>query len=135
MKDYRGKIVVLNFWVTWCGPCHEEMPMMVEAEMAWASKGVTFIAISLDDNKTKSVIPAFLANYHVPFAVWTGASSDDLDKLRMGEGVPDTAFLDDTGVIVARVLGEIRRNELDERLEWLTGHRKGPPPQALVTHM
>ena len=109
LSEYRGKIVVLNFWATWCGPCREEMPMMVEAEKRWASKGVTFIAVSLDDNKTKQNIPAVLERYHVNFPAWTGASTDELDKLRLGQGVPDTAFLDESGLIIARVLGEIQR--------------------------
>ena len=135
LRDYRGKVVVLNFWATWCVPCREEMPMMVEAEKTWGARGATFIAISLDDGKTKRDIPAFLARYHVSFPVWTGASSNELDKLRLGQGVPDTAFFDETGVIVARVLGEIHRDELDQRLEWLTGDRKAPPPAALVNHM
>jgi thiol-disulfide isomerase/thioredoxin len=135
LSQYRGKVVVLNFWATWCGPCREEMPMLVEAEKTWAAKGVAFIAVSLDDNKTKNKIPAFLAQYQVGFPVWTGASTDELDKLRMGKGVPDTAFLDESGVVVARVLGEIRRDELDRRLAWLTGDRKSTPPPALVNHM
>jgi len=134
LRDYRGKIVVLNFWATWCVPCREEMPMIVEAEKTWAAKGVSFIAISLDDDKTKRNIPAFIDQYRVDFPIWAGASSDSLDKLRMGEGVPDTAFLDEAGVVVARVLGEIHRAELDERLVWLTGDRKSAPPLALINH-
>jgi hypothetical protein len=53
----------------------------------------------------------------------------------MGDAVPDTAFIDDTGMIVARVEGEIKRSELVERLEWLTSDRKGLAPQALVVNL
>jgi thiol-disulfide isomerase/thioredoxin len=132
LRDYRGKSVVLNFWATWCVPCREEMPMMVEAAKTWTARGITFIAISLDDEKTKKDIPAFVAKYGVTFPVWVGATADTLDKLHMGEGVPDTAFIDSTGVIRFRVLGEIGREELEERLAALTGSGH---PAELVNHM
>src|ERR1017187_6028916 len=93
LKDYRGKIVVLNFWATWCGPCREEMPMMVEAEKVWGPKGVVFIGASLDDNKSRKNIPAFLKEFGISFPIWTGATLDDLAKLHFGGAVPDTAFL------------------------------------------
>jgi thiol-disulfide isomerase/thioredoxin len=135
LKDLRSKIVVLNFWATWCGPCKDEMPMIVEVEKAWAPKGVVFIGASLDDKKTINAIPAFMQKYRIDFPVWTGATGDDMDKLKMGEAVPDTAFIDEGGVIVSRVEGEIKKAELLERLEWLTGDRKGPAPQALVRNL
>lgn len=109
--------------------------MMVEAAKTWTPKGVSFIFVSLDDNKTKKDIPAFLSKYGIDFPVWTGATADDLDKLRMGQGVPDTAFIDPEGVIRFRVLGEIRRPELDERLAALTGSANGASPAELVNHM
>ena len=132
LRDYRGKSVVLNFWATWCVPCREEMPMMVEAAKSWTPRGVTFIAVSLDDEKTKKDIPAFVARYGITFPVWVGATAETLDKLRMGEGVPDTAFVDSAGAICFRVLGEIRREELEERLAALTG---AGHPAELVNHM
>ncbi len=135
LKDLRGEPVVLNLWATWCGPCREEMPMMVEAEKLWGQKGVAFIAASLDDGKTKKNIPAFVNEFHVTFPIWTGATGDDLAKLRLGEAVPDTAFLDAEGIVFARVLGEIRRPELDERLTWVTGDRTAPAPTARVVHL
>jgi thiol-disulfide isomerase/thioredoxin len=135
LKDYRGKLVVLNFWATWCVPCRDEMPMFVDVEKVWASKGVVFIGASLDDTKSVKAIPEFVQKYNIDFPVWTGTASGDLDRLKMGDAVPDTAFLDEDGVIVSRVQGEIKKTELIERLEWLTGDRKGPAPQALVRNL
>jgi cytochrome c biogenesis protein CcmG/thiol:disulfide interchange protein DsbE len=135
LSNYRGKPVVLNFWATWCVPCSSEMPMLVQAEQDYRGRGVVFIAASLDDSKTSRLIPAFVAKYELEFPVWSGATGDDLDKLGMGEAVPATAFLDSEGHIVARVLGQMREVELKERLDWLTGPTKGPPPQTLVKHL
>jgi thiol-disulfide isomerase/thioredoxin len=135
LRDYRGKIVVLNFWATWCGPCRDEMPMIGDAERAWKRKGVVFIEVSLDEKGTRGNIPGFMQRVHSDLPVWVGASPDDLQKLKLGDGVPDTAFVDEHGVIVSRVLGEIRRSELEERLTWLTGGRSGPRPEAVVNHM
>jgi thiol-disulfide isomerase/thioredoxin len=135
LHDYAGKPVVINMWATWCLPCRDEMPMMVEAEKAWGPKGVVFIGASLDDSKTKKNIPAFLKQFQITFPVWTGASSDDLDKLKLGEAVPDTVFLDSEHVVFARAKGEIHRTELDERLDWVTGDRTRPAPQALIVHL
>jgi len=96
---------------------------------------VRFVAASLDDAKTKGAIPAFLAEYKVEFPVWYGANADDLERLELGVAVPATAFLDAEGRIVARILGQARREELKERLDWLTGDQTGPAPQALVKHL
>jgi len=59
----------------------------------------------------------------------------DLDDLKLGQALPATAFLDREGRIVARVLGQITKEELYERLEWLAGGRKGPAPEPLVRHV
>ena len=125
LKDFRGKIVVLNFWATSWG-----LPHPVENRIApW------FIGASLDDKKTRGAIPEFLKKYEVDFPVWTGATADDLAHLGMGEAVPDTAFLNEDGVIFARVQGEIKQAELEERLEWITGDRSRPAPKALVRNL
>jgi thiol-disulfide isomerase/thioredoxin len=135
LRDYRGKPVVLNLWATWCVPCREEMPMLVELEKEYAARGVMFIAASLDDRQTRSQIPEFLSKYNVGFTVWVGASTMDLDDLKLGPVVPATAFVDREGRIVARVMGQISRDELKERLDWLTGDGSGPAPNALVQHL
>ena len=135
VTDLRGKIVVLNFWATWCVPCRAEMPMLVAAEKDYAPRGVTFIAASLDDRETRPKIPDFVNEFKIPFPVWTGASTMDLDDLKLGKALPATAFLDRNGRIAARVLGQITKEELTERLDWLTRDRQGPSPNPLITHV
>jgi len=135
LSDLRGKPVVLNLWATWCVPCNAEMPMLVEAEKTYSSKGIVFIAASLDDAKSKAGIPSFTTKYGVAFPVWLGATADDMDRLQMGPAVPATAFIDAEGRIVARVMGQMREDEMKERLDWLAGPKTGTPPQAIVKHL
>jgi thiol-disulfide isomerase/thioredoxin len=135
LRDYAGKAVVVNLWATWCLPCKDEMPLMVEAEKTWGPKGVVFIGASLDDSKSKKNIPEFVKQYQIVFPIWTGATAGDLAKLKLGEAVPDTLFLDADHVPFARVLGEIRKSELEERLAWVTGGKSGPAPEARVVHL
>ena len=135
LRDLRGKVVVLNFWATWCGPCNAEMPMLVGMEKQYASRGVVFIGASLDDAKTKAKIPAFLSEHKIGFPVWYSATADDMDQLKMGEVVPATAFLDAEGHIVARIMGQARPEEVTERLDWLTGGKTSPAPPVVVKHL
>jgi thiol-disulfide isomerase/thioredoxin len=135
LRDLRGKPVVLNFWATWCGPCNAEMPMLVDLEKQYATRGVVFIAASLDDAKTEARIPAFLAEHKVGFPVWYGAGADDLDRLKLGGAVPATAFIDAEGHIVARILGQARSEEVKERLDWLTGDKSATAPEPVVKHL
>ena len=135
LRDLRGKAVVLNFWATWCGPCKAELPMLVDAAKDYGSRGVVFVAVSLDDEKTKQLVPAFVSAHQIGFPVWLGATGDDLGKLGMGEAVPATAFLEQDGHIFSRILGQLRQEDLKARLDWLTGDKTGTPPEALVKHL
>jgi thiol-disulfide isomerase/thioredoxin len=137
LKGFRGKIVVLNFWATWCVPCRAEMPLLVEAEKEYAPRGVVFIAASLDDRETRPKIPDFIGEFKISFPVWVGASTMDLEDLKLGQALPATAFLDRQGRIAARILGQVTKDELRERLDWLTGDRTGsaPVPDPLVRHV
>jgi thiol-disulfide isomerase/thioredoxin len=135
LRDYRGKVVVLNFWATWCVPCREEMPMFVEMEKEYGPRGVVFVAASLDDRESRPKIPDFIAKFNIGFPVLTGASTMDLDDLKLGQALPATAFLDQEGRIVARVLGQAQKGDLKERLDWLTGDRSGPAPNPVVQHL
>jgi thiol-disulfide isomerase/thioredoxin len=135
IKDLRGKVVLLNFWATWCVPCRSEMPMLVEAEKQYGPRGVAFVAISLDDRTTRPKIPDFLKEFQIGFPVWTGASTMDLEDLKLGQALPATAFLDREGRVVARVLGAVRKDEVAERLEWLLGKGETAAPAPLVRHL
>jgi thiol-disulfide isomerase/thioredoxin len=134
IADYRGKILVLNFWATWCGPCREELPMLNALEKQFTPKGVVFIEASLDEKKDRKNIPEFLAKESVEFPVWVGADPNTLRKLGLGKIIPATLILDRDGKAVSRLLGEARHDEIVARLDWILAGESGPPPAPVVTH-
>ena len=134
LAEYRGKILVVNFWATWCGPCKHEMPLFGEAAKKYGSDHVQVVAVSLDDKSTQSKIPGFAEKEKMTFPILLG-DMEALKKLGLGEALPATVFIDSDGHVVARVLGEISRGELKERLEWLTSGKNGKAPQELVNNL
>jgi thiol-disulfide isomerase/thioredoxin len=135
LSAYRGKIVVLNFWATWCGPCQHELPLLVEEQKRYADRGIVVIAASLDDRSTVKNVRPFAKRLKVRFPVWIGATLDHLDEFGLGNAVPATAFLDRGGHVVGRVLGELQRGDLERRIEWLLGNKQGVAPEPLVNNL
>jgi len=135
LKDLRGKLVVLNFWATWCGPCRVEMPMLTKAAQAASGQDVVFVAVSVDDAKTQGKVPDAVKQFGIAFPVWIGATGDDVFRLSKGEAVPATLFVDRDGTILATVSGQIREDELKQRMDWLTGDRKGDKPKEFLSHV
>jgi thiol-disulfide isomerase/thioredoxin len=135
LSDLRGKIVVLNFWATWCEPCNAEMPMVLAAAKAYEGKGVVFVGASVDLPETQRKVPQFVSRMRLDYPIWIGATDDDMKRLELGNEVPGTAFLDADGVVRARILGQMRPGEMEERLDWLLRGRQGAAPAAVVKHL
>jgi thiol-disulfide isomerase/thioredoxin len=127
-----GKIVVLNFWATWCVPCREEMPLFVSLQNRYATRGVQVIGASVDDESTRDAIPEFSRRLKLNFPVWLGATIEDMQWLGLGDALPATAFIDRDGRIVGRVIGMVNKGEVTRRIEWLLGDRQTPAPPPLI---
>ena len=132
LSDYRGKIVVLNFWATWCVPCREEMPMLVKLRREFAARGVEVIGPSADEPRTQDKIAPFLKKQKIDFPIWIGATTDHMQALGLGTALPATAVLDREGRIVGRILGPLEETDLRARIEWLLGNRAGAEPPPLL---
>ncbi len=135
LEAYRGKIVVLNFWATWCGPCADEMPWLAAIQKDYGDRGVVVLGVSLDDSTTQAKVPRFIKKKKINFPVWLGGTTDDLKRFGLGEALPATAFINRGGQIEGRVLGMLRRGDLTHRVEWLLGNQQGDPPQPLVNNL
>ena len=136
LREYRSKVLVVNFWATWCGPCKHEMPLFGDALKHYGADRVQVVAVSLDDESTRSKIPGFADKQKMSFPILLG-DMEALKKLGLGEAVPATAFFDSEGNEVARILGEVSKSELKARLDWMLGEKSGqaPPEPVSYTHL
>lgn len=135
LEDYRGKVVVLNFWATWCVPCTTEMPIFVEVAKDYGPQGVVVLAASFDDEKTKANIPEFMRKTGMNFPVLLDTTMDHLQLFGMALSLPGTVFVDREGHIFSRILGEAKRRDVRDRVEWLLGRRRGKEPGALLDNI
>ena len=135
LMDHRGKIVVLNFWATWCRPSREDIPILVSLDSRYRERGVEFIAASADDSTTQKQVGGFARRLKISFPVWVGATTDDTKRFGLGDAIPATVIIDRNGAIVGRILGPVSNADLQNRIEWLLGDRQTPAPAAVVNTM
>ena len=132
LSSLRGKIVVLNFWATWCEPCQEELPRLSRLSHSYAGNNVQFVAVSIDAAKDRDKIESLLRRLNVDLDVWTGADLDTLEKFGLGNVVPGTMVIDEKGQVVTRVTGEARDEDVRTPLDWLIQERVGPAPEPIL---
>jgi len=101
LADFRGKVVVLNFWATWCPPCRREIPDFIDLQNEYGSQGVQIVGIALDEPEK---VQAFARQHGMNYAVLIG--SDEISMKYGGiEGIPTTFIVDKNGKIVNRFEG------------------------------
>ena len=101
LSDFRGKVVVLDFWATWCPPCRREIPDFIDLQKEYGSQGVQVVGIALDE---PDKVQAFARQNGMNYPVLLG--SDEI-SMRYGgiEGIPTTFVIDKSGKIVNRFEG------------------------------
>jgi peroxiredoxin len=98
LKDYRGKVVLLDFWATWCTGCKKEIPWFSEFQRKYGARGLAMVGVSLDDGGW-NVLKPYLADNKVPYRMLLG---DDFTARRYGiTNLPDTFLIDRQGRVAA----------------------------------
>jgi peroxiredoxin len=117
LSDLKGKVVLLNFWATWCGPCKIEMPWFVEFQRDYKDKGFAVVAVSLDEEGW-AVVKPFAEDLKLNFPVVVG--DDELaDKFGGIAALPTTFIIDKEGKITAKHTGLVSKSDYKDEIESL----------------
>ncbi len=102
-EQYKGKVVFLNLWATWCGPCRVEMPTIQSLYEEMDTTGIAFVILSIDRDSDKPKIDAYIAKHKYTFPVYqpSGALTSQLDI----PSIPTTFIINKEGNIVAKEVG------------------------------
>jgi cytochrome c biogenesis protein CcmG/thiol:disulfide interchange protein DsbE len=104
LADYRGDVVLLNIWATWCGPCRVEMPSMQKLHESFADQGLRIVAVSVDDRGMEDAIREFAKDYGLTFEILHDATGAIKTRYHT-TGLPESAVIDRDGTIRKRVAG------------------------------
>lgn len=115
LSDFKGKVVILNFWATWCPPCRKEIPTFVALQKQYGDKGLVIVGMSLDE-KGPGVVKPFVAKMGINYPVVMG---DQKTAAEYGgvEVVPTTFVIDRKGKIAAEHEGDAERATLESEIK------------------
>lgn len=119
LDDYRGQVVVVNVWGSWCAPCRKEAPMLAEAARDLADREVAFLGIDSRD-PSKTAAQAFVRSFDIPYPSIYDQRGRTLLAFRgtlNPNAIPSTVIIDREGRVAGSVLGEITRTTLDDLVE------------------
>nr|MDQ6872566.1 TlpA family protein disulfide reductase [Gemmatimonadota bacterium] len=114
LSDYRGEVLMINVWATWCLPCRVEMPSIEALNKDYASKGLKIVAVSIDDPGTDATIRAFVKQYGLTFEVLHDAQGKISDEYDI-TGYPETFIVGKDGVIRKKLMAATDWNSPDAR--------------------
>jgi peroxiredoxin len=113
--QFKGKVVVLDFWATWCPPCKAEIPGYIALQRKYAADGVVFIGVSMDQDGAL-VVKKFMASQGVNYTVVLGADSNIASDYGDITVIPTTFIIDREGRIRDKKVGEVPTDEFEKRI-------------------
>jgi peroxiredoxin len=115
LSDYKGKVVLINFWATWCPPCRAEMPDLVRLQREHGKEGLQIIGITYPP-ETKSRVRRFAKSLKVNYPIILG-TSEIKTRFSSDETLPLTVVIDRNGKVSDIISGILLREEFDEKIK------------------
>ena len=120
LSELRGKVVLLNFWATWCAPCSAEIPWFTEFQKGYESAGFATIGVSLDEDGWSAVKP-YIEAHKIDYRVMVG--NDDLAQLYGANSLPTTFIIDRSGRIAVTHVGICGKGEYEADIKRVLDER------------
>lgn len=117
LSDFKGKVVVLNFWATWCGPCKTEIPWFIDFQKEWEARGFTVLGVSMDEDGWKVINP-YVAEKKINYPVLL--ADENVNKAYGGiDALPTTFILGRDGKVAFLHAGLAQRTEYEKEIKSL----------------
>lgn len=116
LSGYRGKVVLLDFWATWCAPCKEEIPHFIDMQNRYGGRGLQVIGVSMDDDEKP--VREFQRQYQMNYPVALG-NSEMASQYGGTFGLPITFVIDPQGRIVSRHIGQTKAEVFEAEVQKL----------------
>ncbi len=117
LSALKGRIVVLNFWATYCVPCRKEMPDLAAIQNEYAALGVQVIGASTDEAEDRAKVLQFVKETKINFPIWTGATSADMMRFGLGAALPGTVIVGRDGRIAKVISGIVNQADLKNQID------------------
>lgn len=117
LSALKGRIVVLNFWATYCIPCRKEMPDLAAIQNEYAALGVQVVGASTDELADRNKVLQFVKETKVNFPIWMGATTADMIRFGLGAALPGTVVINRDGRIAKVISGIINQADLKKQID------------------
>ncbi len=115
LSDYKGRVVLLNFWATWCGPCKVEIPWFIQFEQQYKDRGFAVLGVAMDDEGWSAVRP-YIVDHKMNYRILLG--NDTVAQQYGGvDSLPTTFILNREGKIVSRHIGLVSKSEYENEIK------------------
>jgi thiol-disulfide isomerase/thioredoxin len=114
ISEWDGKVLVINFWATWCPPCINEIPMFMKLQAKYANQNLQFIGISLDNSRQQ--VLNFVKTHKINYPILGGEEALAVSQKfgNTSAAIPFTVIIDRNGYIVSRYIGEMSQQTAQE---------------------
>lgn len=104
LADYKGQVILLNIWATWCEPCRAEIPSLERLQQTYGSKGLKIVAVSIDDYVSEDSIQRYAKNFGVTFEILHDPTHA-IERVFQATGYPETFVVGPEGTIRKKIIG------------------------------